>query len=363
MPVGVNLPATVILGPAAISNRPDPTRTGNGFHTRSIEDVAVLAHQGITDIRLGFDWSRLQPRPNSLDGSWAEWYGDIITAAERAGVRVWATLLESTFPQWFDDLGAFADAKAAGRWWPRYVETVAETFGDRLAGWFPIDDPVGFADRYATDDGRQHGELLHTMVEAWRDAWRILRGGPPVAASFTVQAIAPSNESPEAAAEARRRDHLVWRTFLRGVRDGTVVIPGRADRELPDLAGAIDIVGIRITTDLGSDRVLDDDALRRWYERAQMLMHRTAEEGPNLPMAVTYRARRPVWADTARDGEVLTETFVRALVDTQRDGVPIAQAFFEPGIASSSDRRREAFLDWDRQITASGTAWQALAPR
>ncbi|MFM7870434.1 MAG: hypothetical protein ACKPBG_01970, partial [Actinomycetota bacterium] len=140
-------------------------------------------------------------------------------------------------------------------------------------------------------------------------------------------------------------------------------IPGRADRDLPDLAGAIDIVGVRITTDLGSDRLLDDDALRRWYERALMFLHRTAEEGPNLPMAVTYRSRRPLWADTDRDGEVLTETFVRALTETQRDGVPITQTFFEPGLASSSDRRREAFLDWDRQVTASGTAWCAVADR
>ncbi|MGA0878223.1 MAG: family 1 glycosylhydrolase, partial [Ilumatobacteraceae bacterium] len=182
--VGVNLPTTVILGPAPSCNRPDPSRTGNGFRTRGIEDLALLSQHGITDVRLGFDWSRLQPRPNGLDGSWAEWYGDIITAAERAGVRVWATLLETTFPQWFDDLGAFTDAKAAGRWWPRFVETVADGFGDRLAGWFPIDDPIGFADRHATDDGRQHGELVHTLVEAWRDAWRILRGGPPVAGSF-----------------------------------------------------------------------------------------------------------------------------------------------------------------------------------
>ncbi|MGA0879000.1 MAG: hypothetical protein ACO3SP_07775, partial [Ilumatobacteraceae bacterium] len=178
---------------------------------------------------------------------------------------------------------------------------------------------------------------------------------------FNVRAISPLTDSPEAAAEARRRDHLVWRTFLRGLRDGTVVIPGRADRELPDLAGAIDIVGIGITTDLGSDRLLDDDTLRRCYERTQMFLHRAAEEGPNMPMAVTYRARRPLWADTDRDGEVLTETFVRSLSDTRRDGVPITQTFFEPGIAPISERGRDAFLDWDRQITASGTAWRALA--
>jgi beta-glucosidase len=358
--LGVSLPVAGILGPAIHSNRPNPARVGNGFQTRALEDIAVLAQLGITDIRLGFDWSRLQPRPGSLDGSWAEWYGDIITTAHHHGVRLWATLLERTIPQWFDDEGGFNDAKTAGRFWPRFVETMAETFGDQLDGWFPIDDPLGFVDQNAHDDGRQHGELLHTMVEAWRDAWRILRGGPPVAGSFTIRHITPLNESQDAADEARRRDHLVWRTFLRGLRDGTVVIPGRADRELADLAGAIDIVGIRIRTDLGSDRVLDDDTLRRWNERAQMFIHRVANEGPNLPMAIIYQPARPSWSETDRDGEVMTETFGRAFQACINDGLPLTHTFFEPGIATVNDKRFESFVDWDRQITLSGTAWTTL---
>lgn len=358
--VGVRLGANGLLGPAANSNRADPSRVGNGFFTRSVEDVALLAHHGVTDIALGFDWSRLQPRPGSLDGSWAEWYGDIVTAAHQSGVRLWATLLERSIPQWFDDEGGFNDAKSAGRYWPRFVETMAETFGDRLDGWFPIDDPLTFTDLYGRDRGRQHGELLHTMVEAWRDAWRILRGGPPVAGCFTVGRITPVDQSPDAADEAQRRDHLVWRTFLRGLRDGTVVIPGRADRELADLAGAIDVVGIRIRTDLGGDRVLDDDSLRRWNERVQMFVHRAVDESPNLPLAVTYRPALPSWSETDRDGEVITETFGRALRSCVDDGLGVTTAFFEPGIATAKDRRTEAFVDWDRQITLSGSAWTAL---
>ena len=358
--LGVSLSAVGALGPALNSNRANPARVGNGFQTQSIEDVALFAQMGVTDLRLGFDWSRLQPRPGSLDGSWAEWYGDIISAAHQHGVRLWATLLERSVPQWFDDEGGFNDAKTAGRFWPRFVETMAETFGDQLDGWFPIDDPLGFTDQYARDAGRQHGELLHTMVEAWRDSWRILRGGPPVAGSFTIGHITPLNESPDAADEARRRDHLVWRTFLRGLRDGTVVIPGRGDRELADLAGAIDIVGIRIRTDLGSDQNLDDDSLRRWNERTQMFLHRVVNEGPNLPISVTYRPLRPSWSDAERDGEVITETFGRAIQACRDDGLPISNAFFEPGISYSQDKRLDAFVNWDRQITLSGAAWLAL---
>ena len=37
--VGVNLPATLVLGPADNCNRPDPEMVGNGFRTRRIEDI------------------------------------------------------------------------------------------------------------------------------------------------------------------------------------------------------------------------------------------------------------------------------------------------------------------------------------
>jgi len=314
---GVNLPAHLSL-------RADDSGAFRRHFDEMLEGFAV---DGVTAVRLGFDWARLQPRPGELDGEWVEWYLDVIAAAARHGIGVWASLLERAVPHWFADERGFGDTKTAGRHWPRFVEACAETFGDRVAGWFPLDDPIGFAARTETADVVRHGEMVDTMVVAWRDAWRILRGGPPVAGSFSVRMVRPIDTSVEAAEAARREDHLRWKTFLRGVRDGTVVIPGRADRVLADLAGSIDIVGVKLRTDLGDDASVNDDSLRRWQERATTLIHRAVDEGPDKPLVVTYHPSRRNVAEVDGDRTVFIEAFDRAIASCVNDGITVTHVF------------------------------------
>lgn len=358
MKFAASLPALVSLGPSSLSNDPDPSRNGNGFHSQFPDDIATLASVGVTDLRVGFDWARLEPRPGGLDGQWVEWYSDVITAASMNGVRIWAILLERTIPTWFDDEGGFLDTKAASRRWPLFVEQIAEVFGDRVDGWFPIEDPIGFAARTEAEDARRHGELIDTLVVAWRDAWRILHGGPPIAKSLTVRHVRPDHTSPDASERARREDHLRFTTFLRGLRDGNVVIPGRADRQLADLAGAVDVIGIKMRSDLGDDSTIDDESLRRWQERAQTLIHRVVDDGPDRPLTIIHRANRRTTTETSRDVEVLSEAFIRAVDSCRRDGIAIDSVFVEPGIAADRESSSHALLDWDRRPTTVAEAWQ-----
>jgi hypothetical protein len=61
--------------------------------------------------------------------------------------------------------------------------------------------------------------------------------------------------------------------------DGIVTIPGRADREVPDLAGAFDQLGIALSGTGPGD--------------LEALLHRVAEQGPEAPLAVTFRPTGP----------------------------------------------------------------------
>ena len=270
---GVNLPAHIAL-------------RDDGAFTRHFDEIlGSYAADGVTAVRLGFDWVSLQPRSGGLDMARVEWYLDVIDSATRHGIGVWASLLERSVPHWFDDERGFEDPKTAGRHWPRFVEACADVFGDRVTGWFPIDDPIGLAARIRPDD--------------------------PVPALET----------------GRREDHLRWKTFLRGVRDGTVVIPGRADRELADLAGAIDLVGVKLRTDLGDDPTVTDESLRRWTERVGTLVHRAADEGPDKPVVVTYHASRRGVDETESDRGHFIESFERAVHACVDDGIPVQTTF------------------------------------
>ena len=317
---GFYLPAQFAVGPDGQAP----------FRTHFEEIINSYAIAGATQLRLGFDWSQLQPRAGGLDGKWVEWYRDVINAANSVGIQVWASLLEREAPHWFDDERGFSDAKNAGRYWPRFVEMAADSFGDLVAGWFPIDDPIGYATRHEPDDATRHGEMVDTMIVAWCDAWRILRGGPPVASSFGVRMVRSIDESQIAIDLAKREDHIRWKTFLRGIRDGNIVIPGRADRELADLAGSIDLVGITFRSDLGEDQAITDDSLRRWQERATMLIHRANNESPDRPIVISYRSARRGVSETVSDAEVLNEAFERAVVASVSDGIDIQHVFTNP---------------------------------
>ena len=112
--------------------------TGNGFHTNWRDDLAALSELGLTALRIPLDWARLQPKPGELDGNWAEWFDDVLTAVDAIGLRAWVTLHETAIPRWFDNDGGMDDADTFTKWWPRWVERAADRFGDRVDGWIPF---------------------------------------------------------------------------------------------------------------------------------------------------------------------------------------------------------------------------------
>ena len=119
---------------------------GNGFATRYADDFALLADLGLRHHRLSIEWARIEPREGERDGEAVEHYRNVLLAARAAGVEPWVCLHHFTLPGWFgDDLGGFGDEKAAGYWWPRHVDFCAETFGDLVFGWKPINEPVAYA--------------------------------------------------------------------------------------------------------------------------------------------------------------------------------------------------------------------------
>jgi hypothetical protein len=241
------------------------------------DEIDAAAADGHSHLRIDMPWARAEPRPGALDGDVVE---ELLRAADRAhhaGMTVWCRLLQADVPRWFDNEGGFGDDRTAARWWPRWVDRAAELVGDRVDGWVPFEAPFGMTTRLAPDDPRGQGEVLHRLVVAWRDAWRLLHGAHPVATSLDVAIERPTGESPPALAEARRRDTMRWTTWFGGLRDGVMRIPGRAERELADLVGSFDVLGLA----LRADRATVDDL--------DSILQRVDEQRLRRPVAVTLR--------------------------------------------------------------------------
>lgn len=290
---GTSLTTATTLGFADTADL-GPT-TGNGFEQRWPDDLALLAAMGVTDIRLTLDWARLQQRPGALDADWSERFASMLDTAQAIGLRTWATLYDGAVPRWFDDEGGFGDATAFDTWWPRWVERVADTFGDRVHGWVPFD------------------VIPSAAAQPWRDTWGILGGEQPVVASISGP------------------DDL----------DRTGTYTGRADR-----------VGVRLDPVWAPDEKISDEMCEEAADRWGNVIRVSSDEFDRRPVVVTGFA--PAHDDPDVCAAVV-ERFVAVLDDAIADGVDVEVAFIEPAIAG--DDAAHGLLDHDRAPTATAEVY------
>jgi len=269
----------VRIGAVAAGDRPD--------------DLAALASAGITDIRLAVRWAELQPTADRWSDPAVEALATAVDSVREVGLTPWLALLGRRTPNWFENEGGFTDAKTAGRWWPRYVDGLADRVGDRAGGWFPMIGPVGFAAQaFAGRDDTVVATGRRTLLVAWRDAWRILHGGPPIATAIALQ---PWDDE-----------------WPRALRTGEPLPNGL---ELDGLAGACDVLGGVVTVDRGT-------ASEAIGER----LVRLAAEGPDRPLAVLATLDGSGDDERADAAAVLTD----AIGLTVADGVQIEIVLADP---------------------------------
>jgi beta-glucosidase len=220
-----------------------PSGEGNGFATRYAEDFELYAEYGLTHHRLSIEWARIEPEEGRRDDAAIEHYLRVLTAARDAGVAPWVCLHHFTLPGWFTEIGegGFLDDRARSYYWARHVAFCAETFGDLVFGWKPINEPAAYAAIYSQN---RRFDRLGAILVAQRDAWRELRGGgKPVA---TIHNLSPwfavANTVP-ADTMMQRVEEMTWSVWIRAERDGVLAVPGRAEREVPDLREACDLIG------------------------------------------------------------------------------------------------------------------------
>jgi beta-glucosidase len=263
---------------------------GNGFGTRYAEDFELLASHGLPHHRLSIEWARIEPREGERDGDAIEHYRAVLEAAHAAGVHPWVCLHHFTLPGWFaDDLGGFLDEKAARYYWPRHVDFVAETFGDLVFGWKPVNEPVAYAIEGflagVFPPGRRDRDDFHVVVRnlhrANAEAARLLRGGgSPVATIHNLTPIYAADSSPEARARAARIDDVVWGSWTD-----------------PELLDPFDLIGFSyyaataVTGD-GTQVPWPPDArvgpmgYAPWSEGLGEVLHRLADEHPDRAILI-----------------------------------------------------------------------------
>jgi beta-glucosidase len=318
---------------------------GNGFAVDFADDLRRFAELGLTHHRLSFDWARLEPQQGRHDAGAVEHYREILTAARDADVSVWACLHHFDLPRWFaDGEGGFVDERARTLHWARHVDWIGETFGDLVHGWKPINEPVAYA-MLGWLNGRippgrsdfgAFAEALEAVLLANHDAWRLLRSGDqPTCTIHSLMPVYPvwsgADDGQEALARdnARIVDDVVWRSWIRAMRDGVLAVPGRAEREVPDMAGSFDLIGFSYYYALGVGADFSTQpyptgskvgplGLAPWAEGLRVCLERVGEELPDRPIVIA-ECGLGTW--TADDDDAWRCQYLEDCLEITRDAI------------------------------------------
>jgi beta-glucosidase len=233
---------------------------GNGFGVRFGEDFAILARLGLTHHRLSMEWARLEPEEGVHDPVAVAHYRAILESARAAGITPWVCLHHFTLPAWFASKGGFLNPAGRTTFWRRHVEFVAETFGDLVGGWQPINETNYYARAAYGGRGWPPGHNdrdeiaeVETAIQlaAAEAAVRLKQTGAPVASIFGLSPIIAQDEHAETLSLVEVLNNSLWNPGLGLFKDGILNVRGRDPLERPDLAGSFDLIGFSYYAAMG----------------------------------------------------------------------------------------------------------------
>jgi len=308
--------------------------TGSDFATRYREDFAIYASLGLRHHRLSLAWARIEPEPGRRDDAAVEHYREMLRAAREEGVEPWVCLHHFTLPRWFQQSGGFLVRENRTDTWARHVDFMADTFGDLVHGWQPVNETNYYAQLAYRGGGWPPG---HTDRQEWavaneaiqlataEAAVRLKTPDTPVASIFGLGPPFAHDDRADTANLVERILESNWNAGLHLFRDGVLRVPGRDPVVRPDLAGSFDLIGFSYCAALG-------------VAEGRPVAH--PEDAPRSPLGYA------IWADGLWHA-------LRRLHD-ELPGTPLLVA--EYGIGTDDDTQRAAYLRRGLELTADAIA-------
>ena len=210
-----------------------------------------------------------------------------------------------SLPTWFANLGGFLVEENHKKFWLAHVDFVAETFGDLVEGWQPINETNYYATAGYLARGWPPG---HNNVEEWltvsqqiqlataEAAVRLKQTGKPVVSIFGLSTLALLDAEPATHKFAERFYDANWNTGIKLFRDGILQIGTREPVLRPDLAGCFDMFGFSYYSAHGvrNGKIVAYPEAEKisplgyaiWPDGLALVLKRLRQELPNTPLIV-----------------------------------------------------------------------------
>lgn len=323
--------------PGAISHG-DRSGVGCDWWANAEADFDLARRLGLNAMRLGVEWSRIEPDEGRIDDAALQRYRQMLQGLRDRGLEPMVTLHHFSDPLWFVRRGGWLSHQAPA-FFRRFADLVADALGDLATLWITVNEPLVYV-RYGYLVGTRppgHRSLLSTLVAtrnlalAHAEAARALRRRRPatqVGIANHLLHFDPYN--PQSSGDrlgAALLDWLFNGWMLAAQTDGKLRPPyGAGLRTHTLLANSVDFLGlnyysrVRVRTTAGG--------------RADFLAWQLAPPAPTVERS-----------DPGAEGfmgEVYPEGMYRALRRLAAYGKPIY--ITENGLADRADRLRSRFI-------------------
>jgi beta-glucosidase len=376
---GTGASSTQCEGAAPASNwidweragRAPTSGAGNGFATRYADDFALYASLGLRHHRLSIEWARIEPDEGRRDQHAIDHYRDILRSTRVAGIEPWVCLHHFTLPRWFADAGGFAVESNRTGAWARHVEFMAETYGDLVTGWKPVNEPIWFAAGGwlaggmppGVRDFREFAAVLEaTILASHEAALRLRQTGARTSTIHGLSEVHAVGEGAEFAAQ--RWSEVVWDSWLSLVRDGVLRVSSRDPIERADLADAFDLVGFSYYSASGmrttgpvpypQETPLSPLGYAIWADGLREVLDRLHAELPGRPLLISEYG---IGTDEDTERAAYIERGFEIAADAIRRGVDLRGFFHWTGVDNYEWLHgydvRFGIADTDRQLRPS----------
>ena len=295
-------------GHAPDTNAIEPSGIACDHYHRFAADFRLLQLLGHRAHRLSIEWSRIEPEEGHIQAAELDHYRRVLETLREVEIEPWVTLHHFTLPQWFARRGGFTRAENVPAF-RRFVELVAQRYGDLVEHWCTINEPTVHAEmgyRFGyfpprLSDAAITADVLANLFRAHTAAAEAVRAQARrahIGITLAVTAHEPLRaDSAADRAMAAGRDAETNGVSFEALRTGVFSYPGRTPQEIPGLEKSSDFVGIqyysRSRYDAASggpapadlERTLSQMGWEVYPEGLTPLLERAAKTG--LPLYVT----------------------------------------------------------------------------
>ncbi|MFI6772392.1 family 1 glycosylhydrolase [Nocardia sp. NPDC050412] len=124
-------------------NAGDDYENSVDFYKRYISDINLAAHLGVRVYRIGIEWARVQPQPDTWDEAAFGFYDNVIARILATGMRPMLTLDHWVYPGWAVDRGGWRNPGMVEDWLAN-MRKVVSRYGSRDPLWVTFNEPAAY---------------------------------------------------------------------------------------------------------------------------------------------------------------------------------------------------------------------------